>query len=801
MGSLIVPSGLIALFALGVIVVCVLPAWSGETLASDKPDDRVVFSVMPSGETVTSANGQVIAGLDIDITEGKTLITDISELQRDQQIRFTGESLAAVTARQGECVIEVTLGWSNQPDAVRSLVDIKFDSGDQVGIAMINDVMQVYGLFGGIYRQAFVRGMKTGSDVPSIRVVLTWSYADGYTLVTLRVNEQDAASIVTGLGQGHVERVTFAGKAGRDRSELEPLGWQLFELASAIRWQPIEPDQPLPVSAKRLQQADGLTLWTEHAARQVRLNQALPDMPTTDALQLSLARGETQATQLVLTADQIMTDVEVTVDPWIHMYEGKWSPATVDGLKLDLLLVENVEVAFASGRYGGTGLWPDPLPPLSEPLTLKPGENRVLWLSVYADRQTMPGVYETTVNLSSQGRQWRVPFQIKVRSFALPKRPTLDTLARLNGRYLTQNHDLYYRNLAAHRINGIVGAQAVETLDNPRFTSAQAQAARDEIDLLVNELGFDYITLTGIGWVSHAGTHRWPNGSHWYGVPHFQSEDSSEIGKRFHHSYSQHLPQVLELLVSEAPLDRFMFFYQDEMSWDDPLTLTRSVNMARYLKQVAPDIQMLQSKYPTSQMMPYVDIWCVHADHATIHREKLEQVQADGQKAWIYHNTIPTIDYPAIRSRLFPWLLWKLDLDGSYSYWSINEWQDDPWTKPWSGIAGSGVLIYPPREQDGPDPVTSIRWEMLRDGLEDVDYLAMLNQAMDQQTLSPGQRERAIALLTQADSMVGKMPQVIGLGDQPYSLDVIQLEQLREGIANLLDEIALQSTKPSEVSP
>ena len=44
---------------------------------------------------------------------------------------------------------------------------------------------------------------------------------------------------------------------------------------------------------------------------------------------------------------------------------------------------------------------------------------------------------------------------------------------------------------------------------------------------------------------------------------------------------------------------------------------------------------------------------------------------------------------------------------------------------------GDGRFLYPPRDVTGPTicgPVDSIRWEMLREGIEDYEYLALLDR-------------------------------------------------------------------------
>lgn len=95
----------------------------------------------------------------------------------------------------------------------------------------------------------------------------------------------------------------------------------------------------------------------------------------------------------------------------------------------------------------------------------------------------------------------------------------------------------------------------------------------------------------------------------------------------------------------------------------------------------------------------------------------------------LYPNTLT--QSPPIGARLLPWISAQHDLDG-YLRWSYDSWPADPYTDP-SFMAktfsssyrpGDEYLVYPGK--DG--PVSSIRWELFRDGEEDFALLDELAQ-------------------------------------------------------------------------
>ena len=78
-------------------------------------------------------------------------------------------------------------------------------------------------------------------------------------------------------------------------------------------------------------------------------------------------------------------------------------------------------------------------------------------------------------------------------------------------------------------------------------------------------------------------------------------------------------------------------------------------------------------------------------------------------------------------SRYLGWVIWKWDFDG-YIRWAWNFWPATLWDQPWfTWPSGDMFFVYP-----GPDgPVDSIRWEMLREGLEDYECLWLARQGLE----------------------------------------------------------------------
>lgn len=112
---------------------------------------------------------------------------------------------------------------------------------------------------------------------------------------------------------------------------------------------------------------------------------------------------------------------------------------------------------------------------------------------------------------------------------------------------------------------------------------------------------------------------------------------------------------------------------------------------------------------------------------------------------------------------------------------------------PWGN--GDGRFIYPPVEAadaktDGPlvaGPVDSIRWEMLRDGIEDYEYLAILRRLLESEKATDAQRERYCSLLD--------VPADISASVTEFTGDPAPIQERRASIARAIERLQSAQNK------
>ena len=204
------------------------------------------------------------------------------------------------------------------------------------------------------------------------------------------------------------------------------------------------------------------------------------------------------------------------------------------------------------------------------------------------------------------------------------------------------------------------------------------------------------------------------------------------------------------------------------------------------------------TEQPEEALAGPVDIWCPVTPN--YEHEAAQQRRTHGDRFWWYVCCGPKapyctlfIDHPATELRVWLWQTWQRDIVGvlvwESTYWtSPAEFPDkdhpqNPYEDPMGYVSGyydkagvkqywgngDGRFLYPPlaaatpgASGDGPviaPPVSSIRWEMLREGIEDYEYLWLLRDliAKRRSSLAAEQMEQYESLLNVPDSITGDM--------------------------------------------
>ena len=363
------------------------------------------------------------------------------------------------------------------------------------------------------------------------------------------------------------------------------------------------------------------------------------------------------------------------------------------------------------------GRWPDPLLP-GETVDIEPEAVQPFWITVYVPVDAPKGDYRGQMTVAVKDVPlYKIPVSLRVYDFILPKESHLKTAFDFYGHITAsrypqgeREHDLAYRA----RINDLNDAFTIEMLKyrlNPILNiDPMSQADLGRVDR------YRIYGLNNFSIGKRGGTfaNNWPSGDE-------EIERLSEL----YQTYG-------ETLKLNRMLDLTYIYTWDEGDVGNP----RVAKICSMIHRAHPGLKNMvcyHGFWDPDEMPDWgkdIDIWCFQIDK--FNEAKMRRLQSLGKEIWMYvsgpsgyTNPNLAIDFDSIDYRIIPWLCWKYDIKGLL-YWCVNWWpKADPFqtaqNTDWEQN-GNGLLFYPGK--DG--PLASLRLEIIRDGLEDYEYIFQL---------------------------------------------------------------------------
>ncbi|MBU1024076.1 DUF4091 domain-containing protein, partial [bacterium] len=215
----------------------------------------------------------------------------------------------------------------------------------------------------------------------------------------------------------------------------------------------------------------------------------------------------------------------------------------------------------------------------------------------------------------------------------------------------------------------------------------------------------------------------------------------------FNARFLDYINKVSAYLESRGYLDRAFVLFVDEPY--DVAHYEMLIESSKLLRRadIYPRLMVTEQPAPQGASFPelydYVDIFTTNIRVYTAASEEDLRAGAENNEEWIYSNTSVypypsySIDKQGIEVRLFVWFAYQHKYKGIF-YSSANDWsKTNPYEDPLTFGPGMGNgcnnMMYPgfmSQQYTGQDnvdgPLTSIRLELTRDGLEDAQLLYML---------------------------------------------------------------------------
>jgi len=528
-------------------------------------------------------------------------------------------------------------------------------------------------------------------------------------------------------------------------------------------------------------------------------------------------RNEVLSAQCVVKAGQSLRDLTVSVGPLKH----KTGSAVLPADRVTCNFVGSILMAENSPNHRKTDVirpaparFPDYLSEAQQ-MAVEAGRYQAVYLTIRVPQDAQAGDYEGVVTFRADKGERTLPLVLTVYPLTLPDERHLMVTEWFSTNRFKQFHGVdssdpeafykmlgvYARNMADHRQNvfrvssDLIAATRHKdgklTFDFSRFDKwCEVFWATGRMSLL--ETGFVARFREG-GWSSKEIV-----------LQDFRVRDEEKAasitmpGKEY---LPQFLPALEQHLQERDWLDKTVFHIADEPSNHNIMTWREASD---FVHRYGPRLRRMDA-IETPHCLDRLEIWVPKIDHWATWQQAYDEAQSRGNEMWIYTVGIfqagrypnKTVDVPLIQSRTMHWFNYRFGLTG-YLHWGYNSWTNDPFEAP-GQHRGDGWHVYPTKG----GVLDSLRWEQMRNGIQDYEYFRLLEEKVRQ--MQKGMSQRVSALIEPSQRGVEIAAGVVRTTDD-YSNDPNVLYAAKKQI---IDELLgldqsprmLVQTNPIEHSP
>jgi len=393
------------------------------------------------------------------------------------------------------------------------------------------------------------------------------------------------------------------------------------------------------------------------------------------------------------------SDIEYFVEDWYQLRQN-WKTRDV----------------FFGGKLYETV---DPLIP-AKPVTIKRHIHTPFFFRVHTRPETQAGTYRGTITIHSDNTNsveagteaLPLHLEVKVWPYAIPEKWNFHTMGQLIWENIQRFH--------GRDFNDELVQKYYDFLLEHRFSPTEQYISRLSPRMKLNDClkrGMNTIYLNG----------------------NFTGSDAE----------MQQLKEDYEQIKALKALDYALVYIGDETDdWDE---MRRRANLIH--AHLPGAMVMIGGSLPHEELLGYIDVYDPliggHSEFYSLHEDNVDlisQSQKRGEEFYWYIACSPSypypnvqVEYPLIAARVLFWMTWKYGVTGfeyyCYNIWEQNyslepakrypnvKWIADGWSRGWP-TNGDGMLFYP-------GPITSLRFEAIRDGIEDWESHLVLRDCVE----------------------------------------------------------------------
>ena len=512
--------------------------------------------------------------------------------------------------------------------------------------------------------------------------------------------------------------------------------------------------------------SDEFRVWTEDPLVKIQ-----PDTPVNSkhSIAIAAARNETEPFQIIISSpNRKLEDVTVSVSDLEDEQGNKISSSKIKLYRQEYIYVRNPS---PYSPYP-PGWWPDALVPFvnpydgksvptmqlvrdgngeprkyrlsgarfpGSPFVVWPSRNQPVWGDILVPKNAVAGNYSGKLTVTCWAcTPQNLPLKLTVWDFELPAGPSLATDFGSLEAVATAHH---YAQGSQDAL--ILQDRYAAALEEHRLTVPIPSAYLPPVR-----------TDGSIDWKqTHSNLKRFME-AHDTGAFRIPNFPGSVSQPKFKKRFSRYLQSYYEYLNTQGWSKGAFYYPVDEPNTREAYEQVRFYT--QLIHETEPRIKLLctEQTYPQDNswgdLQGSVDIWCPL--FAFYDKSSATKVLKQGNQIWTYTalcQKAPTyhpefqkvgglstffwqIDFPSLNFRLPFWVIWEDQIQGLL-YWSTVHWNDparDVWTDPAfrNRYNGEGYFFYPGLDAGIEGPVASIRLKLLREGIEDLTYLKLLDQ-------------------------------------------------------------------------
>ena len=479
----------------------------------------------------------------------------------------------------------------------------------------------------------------------------------------------------------------------------------------------------------------GKTLWPSNALTKV-FRSDKQEANTNNSLQISAGRAEVVSSQAVFRPHKNVATASFSISNLEHLKADTMIPASAIKLQwvryIDINRntagIPDDELVARSPTSIPDPFWENPTIPVR-------AENaQPIWIEIHVPQNAKPGDYNGKLTVTTEAESFEMPVTLHVWNFEVPSERHLSVINWWNfpglgfkniKPYSKEYWDLLGRFcafLVEHRQTDVqTSLNLVQEKANGQQGYSYDTSRLERYAEVAFEAGIRQIHLHSVGRRTQSLTNP-----------------TSRI--KPNESSLRRLAVCEKIIQRRNWQNRFLVSISDEPFIHHEESYSAMVDRVH---ETAPSVRCIEAV--EAEYLGKLDIYVPKLSHLNLWYPRFKQVQREGGELWFYTCCHPVGRYPnrfldqsLLKVRVLHWINYLYNMDG-YLHWGLNHFAgDNPYTQEAisKGLPlGDRAIVYPGEK----GLLGSLRFSAMRDGLQDSEYLWVLENELSKIKKKVGQ--------------------------------------------------------------